>query len=404
MIAHVEEKFDDLQKVLDDRKREVMDKLDYIYKDTLSFIQKGELQREHVQDLITKSKAYKKLPMNGHILTELESINSKVNELLAGLPDKAKYKDIDYIMDHDIKSIMKGLGCFRLEYTQKVLPVNIIDTNTLMSKYKFTPFTMTRDDQENIYNFTTDSQVVVMNRAGEMLKQFKPSNMPGQVNSGYIHWNKHLLYIVAGNNNSVTVCNEDGKLVKIFGKEGKNSGEFKNPLSIAVSNINGDIYVLEEGNNRVQVLNSKYIPSRFIGYYIEHPGQIKNPCELALTEEDHVIVAQRNIPSINIYNSQGIVLVQFGSTSIDGLVFMPGAMCISHTGQLLLTDLLQDQIVVYDKDKLTMWTVGSPGIKRGEFSCPAGMVCMKDGTVYICDMRNQRIQVYNQDSMILGDN
>lgn len=402
MITDVENEFNDLKKVLDDKKKEVMDRLGSIYKDTLAVIQKGECHREHFQDLITKTKSYEKLSMDGQLLTDLETINSKLNDLIASLHIKTKYSDIDFIMNHDIKSMMKGLGYFRLKHAREVMPVKIIETNSATSKYEFTPFMITRDDQDNMYNMTEKCDIIVMNREGDMLRQFRPYGMPSQTNCGFVHWNKRLLYIVSGTN-SVTVCNESGKLVKTFGREGEKQGQLRSPLSIAVSNINGDIYVLEKDNNRVQVFNSEFLYNRFIGHYVDQPGQIKNPCELALTPEDEVVVAQRNIPCINIYDSVGAVLRQFGSTLIDGKVFMPGAMCISRTGQLLLSDLIEGQIVVYDKDKLAMWTVGSMGDGKGEFYGPGGLVCMDDGTVYVCDMGNKRIQVYSQNSMILGD-
>ena len=404
MTANIEVKFDELQRVLDERKKEVVGKLNVISKDTLALIQKGECRREHIRDLIKKSREYETLPTDGQLLTDLESINCKIKDLLSGLPITTKYSDIEYLMDQDIHCVMKGLGCFRLKHTTQIIPEMTIETNAPGVRSGFTPFAMTKDAENNVYIFTNECEVVVMGRTGLVVRKFKPSRMPNQMTCGFIHWNRGLLYIVTGQKHSVTICNEDGKLINTFGKEGKKIGELLAPLSIAVSNIDGDIYVLEQENNRVQVFNSKYIHSRFIGYYIEYPGQIKNPCELALTEADEVVVVQRNIPSINIYNSQGLVLRQFGSTSIGGQVLMHGAMCISHTGQLLLTDIYQDQIVVYDSDQLTLWTVGSSGSGKGQFSCPGGMVCLEDGTVFVCDMKNQRIQVYSPNSLILGYN
>ena len=404
MTANIEVKFDELKRVLEERKKEVVGKLNAISKDTLSLLQKGECRREHIRDLIKKTREYESLPMDGQLLTDLGCINSKVKELLSGLPIRTKYSNIEYLMDQDVECTMKGLGCFRLKHTTEILPEKTIEANAPNSWYKNTPFSLTTDSRNNVYVFTEECEVVVMDRTGVVVRKFKPAKMPTRMTCGYIHWNRDLLYLVNGSKDSVTICNEEGALINTFGKEGKQMGELKTPLSIAVSNIDGDIYVLEEGNNRVQVFNSKYIHSRFIGYYIERPGQIKNPCELALTQTDEVVVVHRNIPSVNIYSSQGLLLRQFGSTSIGGQVLMHGAMCISHTGQLLLTDIYQDQIVVYDSDQLTLWTVGSSGRGRGQYSCPGGMICLEDGTVLVCDIGNKRIQIYNQKSLILGYN
>ena len=404
MTEEIDAKFVELQRSLEERKMKVIDKLKALTKDTLAFIQRGECRREHIRDLIKKSKEYETLPMDGQLLNDLESINSKIKELLSDVHLKTKYRDIEYLMDQDIECLISGLGCFQLEHTTQILPEEIIDKNTLSLRGGFIPFTATKGAGDTIYVFTQECEVVVMDRTGCLVRKFKPAKMPSCMSCGFIHWNKGLLYIVTGDKHSVTICSEDGKLINTFGKEGQKAGELLEPLSIAVSNTNGNIYVLEQGNNRVQVFSSKYTHIRFIGYYIEYPGQIKNPCELALTETDEVVVVQRNIPSVNIYNSQGMLTRQFGSTSISGQVFVIGAMCLSHSGQLLLTDIYQDQIVVYDSDQLALWTVGSSGYMKGQYSCPGGMVCLEDGTVFVCDIQNGRVQVYNQKSLILGYN
>ena len=308
-------------------------------------------------------------------------------------------------MDQDVKCLLKALGCFRLKYTQDIMPDHVIETHTAHSKHKFTPFAITKGDNDLLYNFTDSCQVVVMNRWGGVVNTFQPSHLKNTlINSGYIHWNKGLLYIVAGKKQSVTVCTEAGDFVKMFGSEGEGKGQLNTPLSIAVSNLNGDVYVLEGGNNRVQVFNAQYKCRTFIGYFIDTPGQIKNPVELALTPKDEVVVVQRNSPTINIYSSDGALLKQFGTSSLGGFVCAIGAMCIAHTGQLILSDTLQNQVLVYDSDNTTMWTVGSDGNERGQYRCPCGVVCLEDGTVYVCDMVAEKIQVYKNKSFILGYN
>ena len=94
MRADLEIQFDDMKRVLDERKGEVIGKLDVLYKDTLRVIQRGERWREHVRDLIEKSRAYAHLPMDGGLVTNLDCINCKVVELLGEPPARTKYRDI----------------------------------------------------------------------------------------------------------------------------------------------------------------------------------------------------------------------------------------------------------------------------------------------------------------------
>ena len=58
---------------------------------------------------------------------------------------------------------------------------------------------------------------------------------------------------------------------------------------------------------------------------------------------------------------------------------------------LFYTDVIQHRVV---KVNLTISTQGN---KLGQFNYPNGIRLSKDGEVYVCDSRNHRVQVFNQD-------
>ena len=280
-----------------------------------------------------------------------------------------------------------------------------IDTQAPQSHHKFTPFFIAKGDNDLLYNLTNLCKVVVMDRLGTVLRSFQiPHLRNTSIGSGFIHWNRGLLYIVVGQKQSVTVCTEEGRSIKMFGSEGTGQGQFNTPLSVAVSSHNGDIYVLENGNNRVKVFNWQYKFLRFIGNAVRTPGELRNPIELALTPRDEVLVALFDNLCINMYNSNGTLLKQFGSSSLIGHYCQISAMCITPMGQVILSDLNQKQMIVYDPDLTTMWTIGRRGTGRGEYSSLFGIACLNDGTVYVCDKGNQKILVYERNSLFLGCN
>ena len=401
----VEAKFDDIKRVLEERREKIIGKLDFLYKDTLKLIQKGQRRREHVRDLIKKSRAYEHLPMDGNLLINLDSINCKVIELLRQPHSRSKYRDIEFLMNQDVKCLLKALGCIKLEHTHDIMSDYIIDTRASQSYHEFTPCFIAKGDNDLLYNLTSLCEVVVMDRLGTVVRSFQLPHLKNtSINFGFIHWNEGLLYIVVGKKHSVTVCTEKGLSVKMFGSKGAAQGQFNTPTSIAVSNRNGDIYVLENGNNRVQVLNSQYNSRRFIGNATRTPGELRNPMELALTPGNEVVVAHKYNPCINMYNSYGTLLKQFGDSSLQGYLCEISNMSIAHMGQVILSDRGQKRMIVYDTDLTTMWTVGHRGTGRGEYSDPLGSACLNDGTVYVCDGGNRRILVYQRNSLFLGCN
>ena len=115
-------------------------------------------------------------------------------------------------------------------------------------------------------------------------------------------------------------------------------------------------------------------------------------------------VVHRDNPCINVYNSNGVLLKQFGSSALGGYLYEISAMSITPMGHVILSDRDQKRMIVYDPDFTTMWTIGSNGTGRGEYSCPLGTACLNDGTVYVCDGGNRRILVYQRNSLFLGCN
>ena len=49
----------------------------------------------------------------------------------------------------------------------------------------------------------------------------------------------------------------------------------------------------------------------------------------------------------------------------------------------------------------TNLTISTQGNKLGQFNYPNGIRLSKDGEVYVCDSRNHRVQVFNQDLKLL---
>ena len=403
--VEVEAQFEDIRRVLEERREQLIRKLDILHKDTLRLIQKEERRKEHVKDLIEKSKAYEHLPIDETLLINQDSINCKVTELLGQPPSRSKYRDIEFLMTQDVKCLLMALGCFKLEYIHDIMPNYAIGTRAPHSHHKFAPFAITKGDNDLLYNLTDLCEVVVMDRFGTVVRSFQIPHLKNiSMSFCFIHWNKGLLYIVVGKKQSVTVCTEEGMSIKMFGSGGTGQGQFHTPLSVAVSNRNADIYVLENGNNRVQVFNSQYKFCRFIGNATCSPGELMDPIELALTPRDEVVVAHNYNPCINMYNSFGALLKQFGSSSLRGHFCQISAMCITPMGQVILSDLNQKQMIVYDPDLTTVWTVGRRGTGRGEYSDQFGIASLNDGTVYVCDKGNQRILVYERNSLFLSCN
>lgn len=89
---------------------------------------------------------------------------------------------------------------------------------------------------------------------------------------------------------------------KIIGSEGEDSAEFKHPLGVAVSPIDGFIYVADSWNNRLQIFdeNGMFIRS------IEKIGQIEfhYPYSIHIDKKGRIYVSDQSLVRIKVFDSQ----------------------------------------------------------------------------------------------------
>ena len=52
-------------------------------------------------------------------------------------------------------------------------------------------------------------------------------------------------------------------------------------------------------------------------------------------------------------------------------------------------------VSIFDKDGVFIHCFGSHGSSAGQFSYPSGIACSPNGSVYVCDHYNKRIQIFS---------
>ncbi len=80
---------------------------------------------------------------------------------------------------------------------------------------------------------------------------------------------------------------------------------------------------------------------------------------------------------------------------INEVSFLPVGIA-SYDNHLYIADQLSHCIIKLDFEFNKIKSIGSFGSGFIQFNSPLG-ICCKDGILYICDNRNQRIQIYNKD-------
>lgn len=191
------------------------------------------------------------------------------------------------------------------------------------------------------------ARIQVYSPVGKYIKRFRPVESMVWSPIGVATDKAGNIYVTDAKSGEHRVLkfDTDGKLLLKFGKQGSKKGEFNYPNAVAVA-ANGDIYVCDGNNARIQV-----------------------------------------------FDKNGKFLRQIAG-SAGGALTHPTGIDVSREGEIHVTESFGHDVQVYDTKGNNLYNFGKFGISDGEFRYPKGIAITPDGTVFVSDKDNKRIQIW----------
>ena len=179
-----------------------------------------------------------------------------------------------------------------------------------------------------------------------------------------------------------------GNLLSVTGCRGSKNSQFKQPRGLAFNN-NKLLYIVDGYNHRVQVFQQDDKFAFSFGNRGNNPGQFQFPVRIAIDPNNNVLVTDRDANCIHLFTHNGQFIQTINSNR-------PRAITISPTGYLITSH-------VGDDNKIRVWSptyqlinqFKKSGSKQGEFYGIAGMDIDSNGTIYVAEYDNKRLQVIN---------
>eukprot|EP00058_Branchiostoma_floridae_P018472 XP_002603961.1 hypothetical protein BRAFLDRAFT_71751 [Branchiostoma floridae] len=233
-----------------------------------------------------------------------------------------------------------------------------------------------------------------------------------------------------------------------FGGEGSETGQFRDPLGVTVSD-EGEIFVADSGNNRIQVFTLqgafvRQFPTVVAGGRKMYPGNVavdgeRNLWVVGMTGPESADFAVQ-------YNKQGRVLRKFDlqkigehrgvavdtrrnhilitQTTWDGnhhgevLVFRPDGTLVRTVGQqqgmkypwyitvdregtILVSDISNHCVYVYNEDGQFPFQFGGEGSGEGQLGCPLGICTDRAGNIIVADYKNWYVEMFDKTGKFL---
>ncbi len=204
-----------------------------------------------------------------------------------------------------------------------------------------------------------------------------------------------------------------GKIEFLFAVYGPGRGalpSLNKPMSVATDSEN-NIYVSDSGNNRIVVFNRRgeYM-FEFGTRGVAHPragekadwspGKFNYPYGIDIDEQTgNIFVADLVNKRIQVFDNQGKFIDWFPKEPYGGTAddIFPLAMDVSG-GNVYIANPFN--IVIFTTEGKFVKDFGMPGDGDGQFDRPNGIAAGKDGTIYVSDSNNLRLQALDPNGKV----
>lgn len=182
------------------------------------------------------------------------------------------------------------------------------------------------------------------------------------------------------------------------------SGEEKKARGLVkpydVTEYQGRIYVTDTVQRRVVVFDAA--AGRYFEFGVDKPGELAKPIGIAAAgATGEVFVADVSLRRVHVYTSEGKFLRAVGNQET---LQRPTGVAVNHAGtRVYIVDTggvtsQEHRVQVYDAQSgALLQTIGTRGEGDGQFNLPVAIDVGLDGTIYVLDKMNFRVEIFNPD-------
>jgi tripartite motif-containing protein 71 len=199
------------------------------------------------------------------------------------------------------------------------------------------------------------------------------------------------VYVLDGANNKIKVFDRRGVLVRSFGRHGQGPGEFQQPVGMDVD-ASEHIYVADTGNQRIQVFDRD---GKFLRLF-DLADRDARPVEVELGQQaDLLYVSDTRHHQILCYHQDGTFAFAWGAQGKTiGEFMFPGMADTDGAGNVYVVDILNGRVQIFDADGKNPRQVAGFGITPGTLFRPKGILVDRGSDVYVSDSYTGVIQVF----------
>lgn len=198
------------------------------------------------------------------------------------------------------------------------------------------------------------------------------------------------------------LANDASRVVTTFGTAGMGRGEFAYPRGLAVSPIDGRVFVVDKAA-RIQRFDSD---GRYETEWRMPEWDNGKPTGLGVDRDNRVWVADTHYSRVIVFDRDGRELKRFGEPGEgDGQFLWPTTVAFDPDGNVFVGEYGGNDRI----NKFSPWpecrfilSFARGSVDEGGVSRPQGLAFDADGVLWVTDASNHRVSRYDRDGNYLG--
>jgi DNA-binding beta-propeller fold protein YncE len=177
-----------------------------------------------------------------------------------------------------------------------------------------------------------------------------------------------------------------------LGGPGNQPGRFMEPRDVTVLST-GDLVVADTANRQVQILRlhpDRGLELQGVQVLTGDAFPFEEPLAVAVNSQDQILVLDSTLQWVYRYDSSGNFIDRFGGP--NAFLFHPRGLTVFDDDTAAIADTGGARLALFGADGTPIGAIGGPGSGPGQFSEPTDVLRDVQGTYYVAEAENNRLQ------------
>ena len=266
------------------------------------------------------------------------------------------------------------------------------DTWKIPASGKFLPAPrgLYADENDTVYVLDDAGRVLVYDRTGKLMKQWEMPEYEAGKPEGVWKLVDGRIAVADTHYHRIVIFNGDGTVSHKFGTQGRESGQFYFPVTIA-QDPKGFIYVGEYGDRqRIQKFTPDGVYVTEFGQHGSGEGEFQRPSGVAWRDGLVYVVDAFN-DRIQVFEDGGKFVRVIRLPEKSAPLEYPYDIRLDRNNQIYLIENKAARLTVMRLDGTIVGRYGRPGRGLNQFYQPWDLTVLNDGRILVADTGNHRL-------------